>query len=129
MASKFSVYVPGAVFRDYPEVSRVVTYMIEQWCDEGAIIAMADDDTHIVGMVKSGNKPKVFKVIRLLNELGYNKPTFVNVRSPQEYAERLAGHAKSVAVRIAPEVAPLLSDAADTRPQNGEEPPRPGESG
>jgi hypothetical protein len=124
MASKFSVHVPGAVFRDYPEVSRVVTYMIEEWCDEGAITAIAHDDVHIMGMVRSGNKPKVFKVIRLLNELGYNKPTFVNVRSPQEYAERLAGHAKSVAVRIAPEVAPLLSGDAGTHPQNGEEQPR-----
>lgn len=129
MASKFSVYVPNAVFRDYPEVSRVVTYMIEEWCEAGSLSTTPGDELLVLGWVKPGMKPKVFKVIRFLNELGYNKPTFVNVRSPQEYVERLAEHAKSVAVRIAPEVAPLLSDAADTRPQNGEEPPRPGGSG
>lgn len=129
MASTFTLYVPGAVFRDYPRVSRLVTYMIEQWCEEGAITALADDEVRIVGVVKPGQKPKVFRVIRLLNELGYNKPTFVNVRSPQEYVERLASHAESVATLIAPEVAPLLSDDDGTLPLNEGEQPRLDESG
>lgn len=128
MASTFSVVVPAGVFRDYPEVSRVVAYMLENYCEEGVVSALDADDVRITGTVFPGQKPRVFQFIRFLNELGYNKPTFVNVRSQQEYEERLSGHAVSVAVRIVPEVSHLLSRTDGTQSPLGEAPPTPDES-
>lgn len=131
MAARFRFYVPDGAFRDYPRLALIVTYMIEEYCEWGemGVFQSDPDSVRIEGEIKPTRRKDLFRFIQFFNELGYNVPTFVNVSSPQEYEERRSSHAMSVAVRLVPEVAHLLSGEQGTVPHIEPEPERPDEPG